>query len=552
MNNKQAVKKILLSRWQSLRLYNIVILAAFLLFYSVGSLQSYSFFAPPAAFNLPFIFPFSAILLCAYLVHCLLTKKEKTIFLLLPVLTLFSTLFITINSHFEAQTSQNSFLYFTLLLPLFYAYLLAYSFQLLLLNNIAIVICYTFTAVVGNTSPLVFILNAIFLSTLVFLTLFAHIKNNARPLVKKTENAANNAALNKKSAQYLQQIIHDIRQPLSSLSLYSHLLEKQLKQTAQHSIVQNLQKSSEQLDCWLSALFDLASLDSKSIQPQVENIHLLPVISPLIKKYQYQAKQQGLTLRVRITDVIINSDGKLINDILDTLLSNALIHGRQSVNSSILLSARKLKGAVNLQVWDQGEKIDSEQMNSLFDETAHCKNPLHNKSKWLGLGLSIAQRKAHLLETEIKVKTSDRGSCFSIKVKEGDKILASMPQNSISKGNNENILLVDDDLSILNALSLLFENWGYQLYCAETYAQALTILKQERFSLIISDFRLPGDKNGIDLIEVAQKEQQLAAVLLTGEVDPDKLKKGNALNYKILHKPIRPAVLRLLLRQLLS
>lgn len=548
MNNKQSA---LLLKWRSFHLYNIVILVVFFLFYSIGSLQSYSFFAPPAAFNISLIYPFSAILLCAYLIHCMLTKKEQRTFILLPVLTLFCTLFLTINSHFEAQTSQNSFLYCTLLLPFFYSYLLAYNFKLLLLNNLIIVFSYAFTAVVGDTSALVFTFNAIILATLIFLTLFPYIKKEEHSSEQTELEANSNYATNKQSAQYLKQLIHDVRQPLSSLNLYSHLLEKQLKETPQQEIVENLMRSSAQLETWLSNLFEKSALDAKSIHPKLENINLSTALAPLIKKYQYQTKQRGLTLRVRITNQTINCDIKLLNDILERLLNNALIHGAQSAGGTILLSARKFNNQIKLQVWNQGKAIGNEQIKTLFDEENYAKNARQNKAKGLGLGLSIAQRKAQLLGSEITVKSSTKGSCFSFNVQQGDKRITNLFRDTISKGNEEHILLVDDDLSILNALSLLLENWGYQVTCAENYQQALSLLNKYTFALVISDFRLPNNENGIDLISTAQQKQKVAALLLTGEVDPDRLKKGKAVNYKILHKPIKPAALRLLLRQLL-
>lgn len=552
MNNKHPQKQLLLLRWQSLRVYNIVILAAFLFFYVAGSLQSYIFFSTSAAFNLPFIYPLLAVFLCIYLLHSLITKKEKNIFWLLPVLTFLSTLFITINSHFETATTQNSFLYCALLLPLFYSYLLAYNFRLLVINHIVIVVTYTFTAIVGDTATLTFIINALFLLALTVLTLFSNIKNNSLRTSPKTKKKANINQADTINVAYLPKIIHDVRQPLSSISLYSHLLEKYLADNAPQGIVQNLQNSTEQLECKLTTLFDLYALDSKKITPQIKNIHLLNTLSPLIKKYQQQAKLHNFIFNIQITDASINSDGKLLNDILDVLISNALQHSKQSTDRKILLSARKLQGKVNLQVWNQGSRISEQHLNCLFDEANYNNKAKTNKQSGLGLGLAIAQRKAQLLNTCINVKTSNQGSCFSIAMEQGGPIIKNQRQEGYAAENNENVLLVDDDSSILNALSLLLTNWGYKVYCATTAEQALATLSQEEISVLISDFRLPGPQNGIDLISTAQKERKITTVLLTGEIDSAKLKAGSSLDYKILHKPVKPAALRVLLRQLAS
>lgn len=557
MSIMQTNKEFLFKRWQSLRIYNIVILCAFLFFYCIGTLQSYSFFPAPAAFRLPIILPLVAIFLCAYLIHCLIAKKDQQSTYLIPILTLFTTLFITINSHFETETSQNSFLYFTLLLPLFFAYMLSYNFQLLITNNLIAIISYSFTAVVGDTSTLVFILNLLFLFTLGFLTIYSHIKNNTYSSKDRRAKTVRGPALNNNNSLYLKQIIHDIRQPLSSVSLYSHLLEKQIKDHDSNALVENLKIASNQLDTWLSSLLELATLDSKSQKVSISNVPVEVCLSAVIEKYTEKAESQGMRLKLHLTKSVLNTDSKLLSEIVDNLLSNALLHGSNKKNGVIILAARKYQGEINIQVWNKGVPISDEHLNSLFDELYYPKNPLHNKAKGIGLGLSLSQRKAQLINSVIIARSNDNGCCFSIKIPKGseNKVSAIDGMGSAifcQQENSGKILLIDDDSSILNALSLLLENWGYEVECADSSDKAIAALEAMRFALIISDYRLPGDKNGIDLIKIAQEKQGIPSLLLTGEVDPDKLKEKEFRNYTILHKPIKPARLRLLLRQLLS
>lgn len=552
MSNIYTSKESLLIRWQSLRLYNIVILGAFLFFYSLGTLQSYSFFTSKAVFNMPIILPLGAIFLSAYLIHCLINKKDQQSTRLIPVISIFTTLFITINSHFETETSQNSFLYFTLLLPLFYAYILSYNIQLLLINNVIVIISYSFTAIIGETSSLVFIFNLVFLCSLCFLTLYAHIKNNNYYFKENPSNAAREPTLDTQNSIYLQSIIHDIRQPLSSLLLYSHLLKEKSTDPQQKMLIENLSGSSTQLDHWLSSLLELATLNTKNQKTNIKNIPLETCLSSVIEKYQAQAHAQGMILKIHFSKIALHTDSKLLSEIIDSLLNNALLHGSQKKGETVLISARQQQETVNIQVWNRGERIHDEQLSSLFDELYYSKNPNHNKAKGIGLGLALAQRKALLLNTNIIAKTSDHGSCFSIRIAKGIQVEETVSNTFLQQESNQKVLLVDDDTGILTALSMLLKIWGYSVKCAESSKQAITLLEAEQFSLIISDFRLPGDKTGIDLIKLAQQTRATPAVLLTGDVEPEKTQDGEIRNYKVLHKPIKPATLRLLLRQLLK
>ena len=525
-------------------------MCAFLFFYCAGSLQSYSFFSPPAVFNLPLLLSFTAIFICAYLIHCLIAEKDQQSIILIPILTLFTTLFITINSHFEVQTSQNSFLYFTLLLPLFYAYILSYNLKLLIANNIIVIVSYSFTAVIGETAPLVFILNLVFLFTLVLLTIYSHIRNNNDSPKIATTTAP--SALGPRNSLYLRSLVHDIRQPLSSLSLYSHLIEKQLTNEKQHTLVNNFREASSQLERWLSSLLELATLDSKSQKINLKNIPLKTCLSSVIKRQEIAAVAQGMILKTRIPKAVIHTDSKILNDIIDNLLSNALLHGQQQLGTHVLLTARFVQDEINLQVWNKGPRISNEHINSLFDELYYSKNPAHNKAKGLGLGLALSQRKAQLLNSKIEVKTSDNGSCFSIRIPKGIELKESNSSFHLSKEKNEKILLIDDDAGVLGALSMLLDNWGYSVYCAANSEQAINALNKQKFAMIISDYRLPGQNNGIELIKIANEIQKIPSLLLTGEADPDKLKEGELKDYRVLQKPIKPAALRLLLRQVLS
>ena len=63
-------------------------------------------------------------------------------------------------------------------------------------------------------------------------------------------------------------------------------------------------------------------------------------------------------------------------------------------------------------------------------------------------------------------------------------------------------LLVDDDELIRDSLSMAFKNKGCSMRVAETAEEGLQAIKEERFDIIISDFRLPG-MSGLDFLKLA-------------------------------------------------
>ncbi len=544
-------------RWQSLRPFNVIILCSFIFFFLIGIGQSYTRFGASPTFITPLFIPAIILSLCTLNLVGLIAKKDSIVKILMPINCLSITFFVSINSHFQEHIYVSSFLYLVLLLPLFYSYLFAYSTTHLVINNIFLVICYIFASIIGNTDALAFLFNCIFLMTMCYLTIFTQSRNskkNKQPVEIKAEQPS---IINQQTGDYLKRIIHDIRQPLSSLSLYGHLLENKLTGTPQLQLAKNIKLASEELDRWLSSLLDLARMDSGTINPKVSEFTLTSTLLPSIKKYQFQAFELGIQIITRLPNLTIKTDKRLFIEIIETLLNNAIVHGSQKKGTQILLSVRHYQGKALIQVWNQGAQIEPSLFNHLFNEISLADNPLHNKSKGIGLGLPIAQRKAILCNSKIEVVSNQHGSRFSLLVDIAETTKKHIDLNKLSNHSIDyKILLIDDDQGILNALSMLLENWGYTVECADTAEEGLEKYYSNNYDLVISDYRLPNQKTGLDVIKKIKEQDDIPAVLLTGEADPGKLKEvqttGKEINYKILNKPVKPASLRFLLKQLLK
>lgn len=544
-------------RWQSLRPFNIIIVCSFIFFFLIGIGQSYTAFDSAPTFTTPLFIPLTLLVMCFLILHGLLNKKDLIAQYVLPFTCIAITLFVSVNSHFQELTHLSSFLYLVLLLPLFYSYLFAYSNLYLITNNIFIVGCYVFASIIGDTDALVFLFNSTFLLTLCYLTIFTQLRRGKIDTTETESECEKPAILSQKSGQYLNRIIHDIRQPLSSLSLYSHLLETKLVETPHSKLASNIKQSSEELERWLTSLLDLSRLDANAITPAISDFTLASVLVPTIKKYQYQAEKAGIQLNSRLPDLTVKNDNKLLPEIIETLLSNAIVHGSQHKGAAILLSARRSKGKVLIQVWNQGQKMEPSIFDNLFDEIVQADNPLHNRGKGIGLGLAVAQRKAKLCGTEITVLNNEHGSRFSLSLDMSQSHQKQFDLNKLSNHPTDcKILLIDDDQSILSALSMLLENWGYQVDCTDTAEAGLEKYHSKRYNLVISDYRLPNQRTGLEVLKVIKEKDEIPAILLTGEADPEKLKEvkelSQTLNYKILNKPVKPASLRVLLKQLLK
>jgi len=121
----------------------------------------------------------------------------------------------------------------------------------------------------------------------------------------------------------------------------------------------------------------------------------------------------------------------------------------------------------------------------------------------------------------------------------GEESVGSEDSASAEKPVPYNILLVDDEASVLNALRRIFRQENYQIHVAMCGSEALALLDKQPCQLIISDFMMPR-MNGVELLrKVREKYPDTMRIMLTGHADTEAVMgaiKDGAV-YKFILKP---------------
>ena len=104
----------------------------------------------------------------------------------------------------------------------------------------------------------------------------------------------------------------------------------------------------------------------------------------------------------------------------------------------------------------------------------------------------------------------------------------------------QSILLVDDDQEFRKAMKKMFERSGYSVTLAADGQEALNILSEDTFDLIISDLRMP-NLNGMQLMEELKKKGvKIPVIFITafGEVESymDLMNLGA---FEYINKPVK-------------
>ena len=350
---------------------------------------------------------------------------------------------------------------------------------------------------------------------------------------------------------------HDLRQPLHALSLFVAALKTRDQQPETQTLIDNIEASTGAMESLFNALLDISRLDAGTIEAHPVHFSLRKLLGELDKQFSALAAEKQLRLRFRPCDVTLYSDPLLIERILANLIANAI---RYTDDGGILVACRRRGRMVRLSVFDTGRGIPPDQLESVFQEFVQLHNPARDRSKGLGLGLAIVSRLGRLLGHRVDVRSRPQhGSVFSIDVPCGEALLIQPPVSPVAPGpipNDALVVLVDDESAILRGMAELFDNWHIDLVTAHSADEALQWLDTigRVPDVIVSDYRLPDDTDGIEVItRLRQKyDRDIPAILVTGDTAPDTILRISRAGFPMLHKPLRPAKLRALLTHLIQ
>lgn len=374
-------------------------------------------------------------------------------------------------------------------------------------------------------------------------------------LAGAAKHEAEQANLSK--SRFLAAASHDLRQPLHALTLFATALDERSRQDETRQMSANILRCADALDTLLQSLLDISKIDAGIIEPKPVHFRLTPLLDRLRAEFAPQAVAAKLDLDIADTDLVVESDPALVERILRNLISNAIRYTRIG---GIQVECRHTDRRVLIQVRDTGIGIPPEQHERVFEEFVQLGNPERDRTKGLGLGLAIVQRLGSLLGSTVTVEsTPGLGSTFRFSLPAGDATRCDMDRPSailpdtILDGSL--IALVEDEADVRDAMRTLLEGWHCRIIAAEDADSLIASLdaNDSRPDIIIADYRLREGRTGAEAITRLTDHfgAEIPSLIITGDTAPERLIEAQAGGRILLHKPVRPGKLRVLLQNLL-
>ncbi|HEY8269367.1 MAG TPA: ATP-binding protein, partial [Pseudobdellovibrionaceae bacterium] len=409
------------------------------------------------------------------------------------------------------------------------------------------------------------------------------VKNQEVELASQSleEKAEQLSLISKYKSEFLANMSHELRTPLNSLLILSKTLaaNKEKNLTAEQvKFASTVFSAGQDLLALINEILDLSKVEAGKIPVSPKDLPIKEIEEYLEKTFRPVAEHKGLNLQIQIDEKLpksIFTDESRLQQILKNLLSNAFkftekggvqlqIEKGDKMEKYSLESLEQAKEIILFRVIDTGIGIPLEKQKMIFEAFQQADGTTSRKYGGTGLGLTISREIARLLGGFIEVESEPgEGSIFTLilpirntvtdngnpnidapnaSIKATSSVTAMNPLPVDADFRGFKILIIDDDLRNIFALTSVLRSHGMDVIYAENGLEGIQTLKGNSDThLILMDMMMP-EMDGLDATKEIRKIEEfknLPIISLTAKAmkgDREKCLDAGASDY--ITKPV--------------
>ncbi|RXR20930.1 hybrid sensor histidine kinase/response regulator [Flavobacterium amnicola] len=340
--------------------------------------------------------------------------------------------------------------------------------------------------------------------------------------------------LNEFKSHFFVNFSHEIRTPLtliqgnvSRINLKGSLEENQGK-------IENINNQVAQIQNIINNIIDLSKIDSNEFTITCTKVALQPFLEKHYAEFAtlFQKKEIQFDLIMTVSNIAVFMDEDLMSKSINNLLSNALKFTPKKGRVAIEVTLEK---DLILKIKDTGIGIPASDVDKVFERFFQSKNDI-TKSQGSGIGLSFTQSilEAHHFDISLSSIPNEE-TIFTITIpkkaiehspivlKTSNTVVGNNRLHKIqtqpSKTTKRSILIVEDNEQMRHYLKEVLED--YHITEAENGQEALEILQQHSFDIIITDYMMPVlDGEGL-VLQIKEQELKTPIIVLTARSDQE-------------------------------
>jgi PAS domain S-box-containing protein len=384
-----------------------------------------------------------------------------------------------------------------------------------------------------------------------------------RQRVAQDLERARDEAVNASRAKddFLAALSHELRTPLNPVLLIATDAETNPELSPEvREDFETIRKNVELEARLIDDLLDLTRITNGKMVLANNEVDVHAVVRDAIAtvKGELASSKVDLVLDLAPGRPVVRGDSVRLLQVFWNVLKNAVKftpdRGRVVVATSISAGRETFV----LRVTDTGIGITPAEIGHIFDafvQGEHARGLGSHRFGGLGLGLAISRMLVELHSGTIRAESEgrDRGSTFVIELPlevqasighddrgaQGDRSgVPNLVLQGEALGPRRSILLVEDHTPTRVALERLLQRRNFQVFVAETAAEARGVAKEEKIDIVISDIGLP-DGNGYDLMAELEGLYSVKGIAMTGYGMDSDVARSRSMGFSVhLMKPV--------------
>jgi two-component system sensor histidine kinase SenX3 len=216
---------------------------------------------------------------------------------------------------------------------------------------------------------------------------------------------------------FVENISHELKTPISSISLLSEALQVAVDNPEQvKKFAKNLQRESKRLGSLVKEIIQLSRIQGGDLAASVEPVDLSTVISEAVDLNQFLADSKNIKLTVNAPDgLVVLGDSELLTMALKNLIENAVVYS--NADTQVGIGLREVDGFAEITVTDNGLGIPLDQQERIFERFYRVDPSRSRETGGTGLGLSIVKHAAINHGGDVNVFSRvGLGSTFTLRI----------------------------------------------------------------------------------------------------------------------------------------
>jgi len=325
---------------------------------------------------------------------------------------------------------------------------------------------------------------------------------------KKADKALQQAvaaaeAANEAKSKFLAIMSHEIRNPLNAVVGMTRMLHDAGIEGPNSKLIENIKTSSDHLLMIINDILDFSKIESGEMLLEETSFKVSDVISRVFNSHVFIAKEKQIELKYHVDKRLYDfhkGDPLRLQQVLSNLVNNAIKFTPQgSIEIRCELeSVSGQKNKIRFEVQDTGIGISLENQEKVFESFKQEDDTISRTHGGSGLGLAISKQIVELMGGKLKLESTRHiGSKFyfsiDLKIAE-DQIMQNSIQGTESGDNllkGYSVLLVEDNKLNQMLATTMLEKWGAKVVIAGNGQQAVDIVAEDTFDIILMDIQMP-------------------------------------------------------------